>query len=237
MSDEAMTPATETPLVLTLAPIGRKVEQLVVYETVKRVSDVALAIVALLFALPFLLPISFLVWLSSPGPVLYRQTRIGRGGRPFQMLKFRSMYADVDDQIHREMNLRELQGDRAPPGSAPGLFILARDPRITPLGHWMRRYSIDELPQFINVLRGEMSLVGPRPSLPWEVELFTPEQCRRHACRPGITGLWQVSNRYCLSIPEMLALDLHYVETRSLKLDFWILWRTPTAVLFGRSAR
>jgi lipopolysaccharide/colanic/teichoic acid biosynthesis glycosyltransferase len=235
MSDELITPASRTAPVLPLAQIGPTVE-LAVYEAAKRVIDVALALLALLFALPFLLLIALLVWLSSPGPVLYRQTRIGQGGRPFQMLKFRSMYADADDRMHREMNLRELQGDRAPPGTA-GMFILAHDPRITPLGHWMRRYSIDELPQFINVLRGEMSLVGPRPSLTWEVELFTPEQCRRHTCRPGITGLWQVSNRYRLSIPEMLALDLHYVETRSLKLDLWILWRTPAAILSGRSAR
>ena len=232
-----MTLSRQAPLTLALTRSEPTVTQLIVYEAVKRLIDVTLALLALLLALPFLLLVALLVWLSSPGPVLYRQTRIGRGGRPFQMLKFRSMYADADDRIHREMNLRELQGDCEPLGTADGLFVLAHDPRITPLGHWIRRYSIDELPQFINVLRGEMSLVGPRPSLTWEVELFTPEQCRRHTCLPGITGLWQVSDRYRLSIPEMLALDLHYVETRSLKLDVWILWRTPAAILSSRSAR
>ena len=135
------------------------------------------------------------------------------------------------------MNVRELLGDRAPPGTSGGVFRLEHDPRITGIGRWLRRYGIDELPQLFNVLYGEMSLVGPRPSLPWEVEMYTPEQCRRHECLPGITGLWQISDRYSLSMPEMLALDLHYMDTRSLKLDIQILLRTPRAVLFDRSAR
>jgi lipopolysaccharide/colanic/teichoic acid biosynthesis glycosyltransferase len=105
------------------------------------------------------------------------------------------------------------------------------------VGRILRRTSIDELPQLLNVLRGEMSLVGPRPSLPWEVELYSPEQRRRHQCLPGITGLWQVSGRNRLSMPEMLALDLDYLERRSLWLDLQIMWRTPRAVLFDHSTR
>src|SRR3954451_6791742 len=123
MSEEVMSSVSPTPPVLPRAPVRPTVRQLIVYEAAKRVIDVALALLALLFILPFLVLTALLVWLSSPGPVLYRQTRIGRGGLPFQMLKFRSMYVDADDQGHREMNLRELQGDRAPPGTATGLFV------------------------------------------------------------------------------------------------------------------
>ena len=204
---------------------------------VKRILDVVLALVLLTIFAPVLLGAAGLIRLTSPGPILFRQTRIGLGGRAFQMLKLRSMYADADDRIHREMNVRELLGDRAPPGTSGGVFKLEHDPRITPIGRWLRRYAIDELPQLFNVLCGDMSLVGPRPSLPWEVEMYTREQCRRHECLPGITGLWQINDRYSLSMPEMLTLDLHYIDTRSLKLDIRILLRTPRAVLFDRSAR
>jgi lipopolysaccharide/colanic/teichoic acid biosynthesis glycosyltransferase len=207
------------------------------YAVVKRMLDVVLAVVLLTIFAALLLGAGGLVRLTSPGPILFRQTRIGFGGRAFQMLKLRTMYIDADDRVHREMNVRELLGDRAPPGTSGGIFKLESDPRITRIGRWLRRYGIDELPQLFNVLSGKMSLVGPRPSLPWEVEMYTPEQCRRHECLPGITGLWQISERYSLSMPEMLALDLHYLETRSLQLDIWILLRTPRAVLLDRSAR
>jgi lipopolysaccharide/colanic/teichoic acid biosynthesis glycosyltransferase len=207
------------------------------YAMVKRILDMVLALVLLTIFAPILVAAAVLVRLTSPGPILFRQTRIGLGGRTFRMLKLRTMFIDADDRIHREMNVRELLGDRAPPGTSGGFFRLEHDPRITRIGRWLRRYGIDELPQLFNVLSGEMSLVGPRPSLPWEVEMYTPEQCRRHECLPGITGLWQVSDRYSLSMPEMLALDLHYTDTRSLKLDMQILLRTPRAVLFDRSAR
>lgn len=202
----------------------------------KRVLDVVGAVLLLVLALPVLLPACLLVRLTSPGPVLFRQTRIGLHERPFTMFKLRTMRADCDDRLHRELNLRELRGEAAP-GDADGLFKVDRDPRITPVGRVLRRFSVDELPQLLNVLRGEMSLVGPRPSLPWEVELFTREQRRRHDCLPGLTGLWQVSGRNRLSMPEMLALDLAYVDRRSLRLDLWILLRTPYAVLFGDDTR
>ena len=206
------------------------------YQFGKRVLDVALALLALSILLPSLLMIAALVRITSPGPVLYRQTQIGQHGRPFLLFKFRSMHANADDRRHREINLRELQGDRAPPGTDGGVFLLKHDHRITPIGHWLRRTSFDELPQLINVLKGEMSLVGPRPCLPWEVELFTPEQCERHLCLPGMTGLWQVSNRYTLSMPEMLELDVEYARNRSLAQDIAILLRTPRAMLFDLRA-
>jgi lipopolysaccharide/colanic/teichoic acid biosynthesis glycosyltransferase len=200
----------------------------------KRVLDLAIALPALILAAPFLLLAAMAVRATSQGPALFRQVRIGHGGRPFTMLKLRTMRAG-DDEAFRSFNVDEILG-RACPGEG-GIYRLESDPRITPLGRWLRRYSLDEVPQLINVVRGEMSLVGPRPSLPFEVELYSPEQCRRHDCLPGITGLWQVSGRNRLSIQEMLALDLDYVERRSLWLDLQILWRTPRAVLLDHDTR
>jgi lipopolysaccharide/colanic/teichoic acid biosynthesis glycosyltransferase len=197
----------------------------------KRALDLALATLALVVSAPVMLIAAGLVRLSSPGPVLFRQVRIGRGERPFTMLKLRTMYVDSDERASREFNTCELLGEAEP--DSDGVFKLENDPRIVPVGRFLRRYSIDELPQLLNVLRGEMSLVGPRPSLPWEVELYSPEQRRRHECLPGLTGLWQVSGRNRLSMPQMLPLDLEYVERRSLRLDLWILWRTLPAVLAG----
>jgi lipopolysaccharide/colanic/teichoic acid biosynthesis glycosyltransferase len=136
----------------------------------------------------------------------------------------------------REFNRRELAGDPTLV-TADGVMKPMDDPRITPVGRWLRRFSIDELPQLLNVLKGEMSLVGPRPALPWEVALFTPEQRRRQRTPPGITGLWQVSGRNRLAMPQMLELDLTYLERRSLGLDLAILARTPKAVLFDCATR
>jgi lipopolysaccharide/colanic/teichoic acid biosynthesis glycosyltransferase len=202
----------------------------------KRFLDLAVACLALALFSPLMLASAVLIKVSSPGPVFFRQTRIGRDEKPFAMLKLRTMHVGRDDSAHREFNRRELLGISAS-GTSDGVFKLEHDPRITRIGRFLRRFSIDELPQLINVLRGEMSLVGPRPSLPWEVELFSAEQRRRHSCTPGITGLWQVSGRNALSMVEMLRLDVAYVERRSLLLDLWILLRTPYAVLFDRGAR
>lgn len=202
----------------------------------KRALDLALGIPAIIALAPLLIVAAALVRLTSPGPALFRQRRIGRDERPFTMLKLRTMRADCDDRAHRELNIRELLGNGGP-GTRDGIYKLEDDPRITGVGRILRRFSIDELPQLLNVLRGDMSLVGPRPSLPWEVALFTPEQRRRHQAPPGITGLWQVSGRNRLSMPQMLALDVRYVEERSLRLDLSILLRTPGAVLFDQSAR
>lgn len=200
----------------------------------KRLLDLAIAGSALLFLAPLMLAVALAIRLTSPGPVLFRQTRIGENERPFAMLKFRTMHVDADDKLQRELNRRELAGEAV---AEDGIFKPEHDPRITPVGGFLRRSSIDELPQLINVLRGEMSIIGPRPSLPWEVEMFTREQRRRHLCRPGITGLWQVCGRNRLSMKKMLALDLLYLRYRSLRLDFWILRQTPRAVLFERATR
>lgn len=201
----------------------------------KRALDLAIATPALLVAAPIILVAALLVRLTSPGPAFFRQARIGQGERPFSMFKLRTMRIDSDHAAFRDFNTRELRGEAAP--ASDGIYKLEADPRMTAVGRALRRTSIDELPQLLNVIRGEMSLVGPRPSLPWEVELYSPEQRRRHECLPGITGLWQVSGRNRLSMPEMLALDLAYLERRSLWLDLLIICRTPRAVLFDRSTR
>lgn len=202
---------------------------------VKRTLDLCLAATALVLLSPIIVITALLVCITSPGPVLLRQVRIGRDERPFEMLKFRTMYAGADDRVDREFNVRELAGDQSV--AAGGVFRIADDTRITPVGRLLRRYSLDELPQLINVLRGDMSLVGPRPSLPWEVQLFTADERRRHRCLPGMTGLWQVSGRNRLSMKEMLKLDLVYTDTWSLHLDLRILARTPRAVLLDRNTR
>jgi lipopolysaccharide/colanic/teichoic acid biosynthesis glycosyltransferase len=206
------------------------------YLSGKRVFDLVAAVFLLIIAAPIMLAAAALVRISSSGPARFCQTRIGHNGRPFTMFKFRTMYVGCDDTRQRELNTREILGEGGCVGR-DGLYKLDDDLRITPVGRHLRRFSIDELPQLFNVLRGEMSLVGPRPLLPWEVELFTAEQARRHDCLPGLTGLWQVSGRNRRSMQEMLAIDLEYVTTRSMRVDLWILLRTPYAALFDRDTR
>jgi lipopolysaccharide/colanic/teichoic acid biosynthesis glycosyltransferase len=202
----------------------------------KRLLDLVITVPLLVFLGPFMLVVALAIRLTSPGPALFRQSRIGLGERPFTMLKFRTMANGADDRVHQAFNRRELLGELD--GSTPdGIYKPANDNRITPLGRVLRRYSIDELPQLINVLKGEMSLVGPRPALSWEVALFTAEERLRHRLPPGITGLWQVSGRNLLSMKQMLALDLRYCEQASLRLDLAILLRTPKAALLDRSTR
>lgn len=190
--------------------------------------DRGLALAALLATLPLLLALSVAVRLTSRGPALFRQTRVGAQGRTFTMYKFRSMQADAEAQILQLQELNE---------RAEGLlFKIKQDPRITPVGRFMRRYSLDELPQLFNILRGDMSLVGPRPPLPQEVAQYGQDVHRRLLVRPGLTGLWQISGRSDLSWDESVRLDLHYVENWSLAYDFMILWKTAGAVLAKRGA-
>lgn len=196
----------------------------------KRAVDVTVAVVALIAAAPLWIACAVAVRRSSPGPALFRQVRIGAGGLPFQMYKFRTMYVDNDDRAHREQNRREiLEGAEAVKDGD--------DPRITGAGRILRRLSLDELPQLLNVIRGEMSLVGPRPSLIWEVELFEPPLRRRLTVRPGVTGLWQVSGRGDLSMAEMAELDLRYVDQLGPAVDVRCLAGTAAAVFRREGAR
>jgi len=201
----------------------------------KRMLDLVVACPLLLLCAPLMIGVATLIRLTSRGPALIRQIRIGRNEQPFTMFKFRTMQVDADDAPLRQMNVRELAGD-AKADTSDGVFKLEADRRITRVGRQLRRFSVDELPQLFNVLRGEVSVVGPRPSLPWEVELYTPEQRGRHECPPGMTGLWQISGRSDLGFQEMVLLDLYYIENSSLLFDIEILAQTIPVVLFGRGA-
>ena len=203
-------------------------------ETVKRALDVILASALFVIAGPALLILCALVRLTSTGPAFFRQERVGRDMRPFTMLKLRSMYVGNDDRAHRDYvaGMLSAEGDDATARHG-GLFKLVGDRRITPVGAWLRRTSLDELPQLINVLRGDMSLVGPRPMLSWEADLLAQSYRPRFAVKPGMTGLWQVSGRSRLSMRAALELDVEYVRRRSVAVDLSILARTLPALFRG----
>ena len=189
---------------------------------VKGVFDRIVALTMVVLASPVLLAIAIAVKATSRGPVLFKQTRVGRGGVEFKMLKFRSMVVDAEARLAELAELSEGNGV---------LFKMKSDPRITPVGKLLRRLSLDELPQLFNVLRGEMSLVGPRPPLPSEVAVYAADDTRRMLVKPGLTGLWQVSGRSDLTWEESVRLDLRYVDNWSISLDLLILAKTARAVL------
>ncbi len=179
--------------------------------------------IALIVLAPFLLGIGLVVRLTSNGPALFCQTRVGKNGKQFTMIKFRSMYVGAERRVSELLS----QND-----AADGLlFKMREDPRVTRIGRILRRWSLDELPQLINVVCGSMSLVGPRPPLPTEVAQYGLDTRRRLLVKPGLTGLWQVSGRSDLSWEESVRLDLHYVENWSLVLDVVVLWKTARAVI------
>lgn len=193
----------------------------------RRAVERVFAGVIVLLLLPLIGLVALLVRTTSRGPVLFRHTRIGHGGGTFQVLKFRTMHVDAEARAAELLRMNTASGP---------LFKIRHDPRITPLGRWLRRLSLDELPQLWNVLNGSMSLVGPRPSSPAEVMRFAPHEHRRHAVRPGLTGLAQVNGRSDLEWEDQIRLDLHYVDHRTLRMDLMILLRTLPAVLGGRGA-
>jgi lipopolysaccharide/colanic/teichoic acid biosynthesis glycosyltransferase len=203
----------------------------------KPLFDLVVALLGLVLLCAPLATVALLVRLTTPGPALYRQTRIGRDGRPFVLYKFRSMYAGCADDVHRQYVRKLLTQDQPPTGGQGGLFKLEDDPRVTGLGRLLRRTSIDELPQLLNVIRGDMSLVGPRPALPWEAEMIGEAHGARFLVRPGLTGLWQVSGRSALTMRQGLDLDVEYVRKQSFIVDFMILVKTIPVVLSARGAR
>jgi lipopolysaccharide/colanic/teichoic acid biosynthesis glycosyltransferase len=196
--------------------------------------DVVVAAVLLLLTAPLSLVVAVWIRVDSPGPALLRQQRIGLGRRPFTLYKFRSMRVGVDDAAHRALIESELRGEDTRSG---GSTKIDGDPRVTRAGRFLRRTSYDELPQLLNVLRGDMSLVGPRPCLPWEADMFPAQYAERFTVRPGLTGLWQVRGRSFLGTQEMLELDLEYVRTRRLGTDLRIVMATLPALLRGDGAR
>ena len=198
-----------------------------VQRVITRVVDIFMSLLILLLGSPLWLCIALAIRMTSTGEIIYKQTRIGLSGRPFKMYKFRSMYKNADQLMTALWMQNEAQGP---------LFKMRDDPRINPVGKFLRRTSLDEFPQIINVVRGEMSLVGPRPPLPSEVALYEEWQKGRLAIKPGMTGLWQVRGRSNLSFDEGVLMDLYYIENWSLRLYFLILFRTLPAVLFNRGA-
>jgi lipopolysaccharide/colanic/teichoic acid biosynthesis glycosyltransferase len=199
-----------------------------------RALDIVLAAVLLVLLLPLLLLIALIIRADSRGWPVYRQQRLGHRCRPFVVNKFRTMAAGAGHDPHREFVLALISGNGA--ATENGVFKLTRDDRITRVGRFLRRSSLDELPQLWNVLRGDMSLVGPRPPIPYEVENYPEHWFGRFAVKPGMTGLWQVNGRSELTLDEMIELDLEYVRRRSVRLNVLILVRTLPAVLMARGA-
>jgi len=230
--DERLWPVE--PLLEKATPRGQRAR---LQERLKRAFDIAASLALLTILLPVFVTIAVLVKLKSPGPVFFRQKRIGQKAKPFTMLKFRSMYVNADNAIHQQYVSWFITASDQEKKSAAGVFKLTNDPRITPIGNFLRKTSLDELPQLWNVVRGDMSLVGPRPPLEYEVQKYAPWHCRRVLdAKPGITGLWQVTGRSRTTFDEMVRLDLRYARKVSVWTDIKILLATPRAVIMGKGA-
>jgi len=202
----------------------------------KRLIDIFVCVLVVVVGFPFFLALALLIKLTSKGPVFFSQQRIGERGDVFTLYKFRTMRQDTDDSIHREFTRSFIEGRMSNSSldeKAPSIYKLADDPRVTSVGNFLRKTSLDELPQFINILRGEMTIVGPRPPLQYELEYYEEWHKFRLKVKPGLTGLWQVSGRSSVPFNEMVKLDLYYIEHWSLLLDLKIMLRTIPVMLFG----
>ncbi len=205
----------------------------------RRSVDLLVSLTLILLFSPLLIAVAIAVRVDSHGPALFRQRRVGSGEREFTLYKFRSMRVDADPRGHREYVTALIKGEGAAPEDGEGresLYKVAVDNRITPVGRWIRRWSLDELPQLFNVLLGDMTLVGPRPAIRYEVAEYPSWYLQRFTVKPGLTGLWQVSGRSERSYEEMVRLDIEYTERRSLGLDISILLKTPWTVLSRKGA-
>ncbi|HVL37883.1 MAG TPA: exopolysaccharide biosynthesis polyprenyl glycosylphosphotransferase [Fimbriimonadaceae bacterium] len=221
---------SQNSLLQTVAGIGDRPSirtRQVPYAPFKRFLDIVGSVILLVLLLPVYLLIALSVRLTSKGPVFYKCDRVGLGGRVFKFVKFRSMYVDADERLGALMQQNEKDGP---------IFKMKRDPRITPVGRFLRKYSLDELPQLVNVFKGEMSLVGPRPPLPREVEQYDDYAMQRLSVKPGISCYWQIMGRSDLSFQEWMDLDHRYIREMSFWTDLMILLKTPLAVLRGRGA-
>lgn len=205
---------------------------------VKKSVDIAGSLLGLALFSPAFVAIGIVIKLTSRGPILFCQERLGQYERPFKFLKFRSMYSENDPGIHKEYVKRLISGETGTEQGSNGeaAYKLTNDPRVTPVGRFLRRTSLDELPQFVNVLMGQMSLVGPRPPIPYEVNHYNAWHRGRMRVKPGITGLWQVKGRSKTKFDDMVRLDLEYARSWSLWLDFKIILQTPRVMFFGDGA-
>lgn len=220
--------------------LARRERSRFVYHFLKRALDIAGSVAGLAVFSPLFLVISILIKLDSKGPAFFRQRRVGRYGREFDFLKFRTMRVNNSPEVHQQYVEKLINGQQpggeTPAGAKP-VYKIVNDPRVTRVGRFLRRSSLDEMPQFLNVLKGEMSLVGPRPPLPYEVACYRSWHRRRVIeVKPGITGLWQVNGRSRTTFDEMVRLDLQYIREQSLWLDLKILVKTPAAILSGEGA-
>jgi exopolysaccharide biosynthesis polyprenyl glycosylphosphotransferase len=206
---------------------------------IKRGLDIVGSLIGLILSFPIIVITAIAIKATSPGPIIFRQTRVGLKGKRFLFYKFRSMYWNSDDQIHRQYVTDLINGNHEKINQVnrgKPLFKMNTDPRITRVGRIIRKLSIDELPQFFNVLKGDMSLVGPRPPLPYEVENYNPWHLKRIKVKPGITGLWQVDGRSRTSFDDMVRMDLRYIQNWSLWRDAQILIKTVRAVFYPKGA-
>jgi lipopolysaccharide/colanic/teichoic acid biosynthesis glycosyltransferase len=208
------------------------------YAAAKRALDVAVVLIVLIVGLPIWLLLALLIKLTSPGPVFYRGTVVGRGGAPFRYFKFRTMIAGGDNTAHKQWLEQFVKQDAAFAEDESGkkVFKVVNDPRITSVGRILRKLSLDEVPQMLNVLTGDMSLVGPRPPVPYEYQHYDDYARQRLSVPPGITGLYQVTARSQVGFSGMVAIDLDYIRRRSLWLDLQIMLKTPLVMLLGKGA-
>jgi lipopolysaccharide/colanic/teichoic acid biosynthesis glycosyltransferase len=206
------------------------------FNKIKHGLDALVVLPALLVLLPLFLVVAAAIKLNSPGPVFFRTKMMGRNGKSFTMYKFRTMLADTSHEPHKDYVKRLINGQIRENSGKGGVFKITEDQRVTSVGKLLRKFSMDELPQLINVLKGEMSLVGPRPCLPYEYEIYKDWHKKRLSVRPGITGVWQVAGRSAVAFEDMVLLDLYYIYNRSLSLDANILYETVFVVLERRGA-
>ena len=218
------------------SPLQEEIQLKQKYLRAKRLLDVLITLLLLPVLCLAMVVVALCIRLDSPGPVFYRQRRVGRDGVEFEMLKFRSMYVDNNDTIHREAVKRYMNGDALSDrnGAVSTLYKLVDDPRVTRVGRIIRKLSLDEFPQFFNVLRGEMSLVGPRPPLPYEVEAYHLRHHLRLCGKPGITGYWQVYGRSRVTFEEMVEMDINYLRQQSILRDIKLIILTVPAAFLGR---
>lgn len=195
----------------------QKIESRRSYHFIKRLLDITLSVSGLIILSPLMLIIAYKITNEDGGPIFYQQIRVGKNGRHFKMYKFRSMVPNADQLLEKLKSKNDVDG---------AMFKMKHDPRITKIGHFIRKHSLDELPQLVNVLKGDMGLVGPRPPLPNEVEQYTDYDKQRLYVKPGCTGLWQATERNNVGFNEMVKLDLKYIQNASLSLDFWIVLKT-----------
>jgi lipopolysaccharide/colanic/teichoic acid biosynthesis glycosyltransferase len=207
------------------------------YLRAKRLLDIVLTLLLLLPICIVIVIVAMLIRLDSPGPIFYRQKRVGLCGTEFSIFKFRSMYVNSDNSVHRNAVVKYMNGQEMNVGTAAAIkfkFKLSDDPRVTRVGRFIRKTSIDELPQFFNVLRGEMTLVGPRPPLPYEVEYYTPFHWLRLSGKPGLTGIWQVHGRSRVNFQSMVEMDIEYLQHQSFWEDLKLIALTVPVMIYGR---